>query len=109
MYDKKVPYEEKECNHRIIREIAEDQNLPISLTEDIIQHTFNYVTDTIRSGSLEGVMIPYLGKFQVKAHSQQYRDYLHSLGKEMKGYFRNNKDAMKIIMDDQKPDECTND
>lgn len=98
MYDQKLPYEERECNNHIIREIAEDANLNVSQVEDITKHCSSFIADTIRSGGLEGVMIPYLGKFQVKLHSQQYKDYLHSLGKDMKRYFKSNKEAMSILL-----------
>jgi hypothetical protein len=90
-------YEEKECNGRLLREIAEDMQLTIAQVDDITKHYAGYIADTIRSGSLAGVTVPYLGKFQVKLHSQQYKDYLHSLGKDMKKYFKKNPDAMKLL------------
>ena len=93
-------YEEKECNNRLIREIAEDMSLNLSQVEDVTKHFSSFISQTIHIGGLEGVMVPYLGKFQVKLHSLQYRHYLHSLGKEMKGYLKNNKDAMDIITDE---------
>jgi nucleoid DNA-binding protein len=99
MYDSHLPYEEKECNSRIIREIAEDMSLNISQVEHITKHFSEFISGTIHSGSLEGVMVPYLGKFQVKLHSQQYKDFLHSLGKDMKKYFKSNKDAMDVLME----------
>ena len=99
MYNNHVPYEEREYNNHIIREIAEDMDMTIIQVEDITKHFSNFIGTTIHSGGLEGIMIPYLGKFQVKLHSQQYKDYLHAIGREMKGYFKKNAEAMNIIKD----------
>ena len=98
-YDETVPHAEPEveCNHRIVRTVAEDLKINIEQVEEITKFFTGYIADTIRTGSLDGVTVPYLGKFHVKPYSQQYKDFLHSLGKEMKGYFRNNKDAAGII------------
>jgi nucleoid DNA-binding protein len=99
-------HEDIECNARLIREVAEEQDVTISQVEDILKHVARYTADVIRSGNLEGVMIPYLGKFQVKIKNQQYKDYYHALGKDMKGYLRNNPEALKIIFDgDKETDE----
>ena len=98
-------YTEIECNGRIIREIADDMNISIGTVEDIIRSVSSFTADTIRMGGLEGVMIPYLGKIHVKPYSQQYKDYLHSLGKEMKGYLKSNKKAAEILFDLENDDE----
>ena len=99
MYDSHLKYEEKECNNRIVRDIAEDMKLNISQVEDITKHFSGFISNTIHSGAMEGVMIPYLGKFQVKLNSQQYKDYLHALGKDMKWYFKKNPEAMNTLME----------
>ena len=72
-------WEERECNKRLINEVAEEQEVYISQVESVLQHYSSFIARTIRSGSLEGVSVPYLGKFQVKFKNHQFRSYLHSL------------------------------
>jgi type II secretory pathway component PulF len=72
-------YEEKECNRRLVKEVSEELEQTQAYTEKILSHYSQFIANTIRSGSLEGVFIPFLGKIQPKLKNQQYRDYLHSL------------------------------
>ncbi len=80
--------DDRECRGRLIREVAEEQDILISTAESIIGHYTKYIADVIRAGSMEGVFVPYLGKFQVKLEYQQYRAYLHSLHPVMKKLFQ---------------------
>lgn len=83
MNDPQSPdWEEIECNRRLIGEVAEEQDLYISQVEGVLQHYSRYIARTIRSGSMEGVTIPYLGKIQVKHRAQQYKRLMFSLPPE---------------------------
>lgn len=82
------------CNEAIIRQIAEDMKLNIGTVEDIIKSVSSFTANTIRTGGLEGVMIPYLGKFQVKHRSQQYKDFKFALNKDMYPLLKQNKNRI---------------
>jgi nucleoid DNA-binding protein len=81
-------WEERECNKRLINQTAEDLGINISQVENILGHFADFTARTIRSGSLEGVCVPYLGKFQVKVKAQQYKEFLHSLHPVIKKEFQ---------------------
>lgn len=98
-------YVEVECNQRIMKQIGLDLNLPQSLIEDVLKSVSSYTADVIRMGGMEGVMLPYLGKLQVKPESQQYRDYVIALGGEMKGYFKSNKTAVRELYGKEEPED----
>lgn len=80
-------WEERECNKRLVAEVAEELGINMATVEGVLQHYASFIASTIRSGSLEGVFVPYLGKFQVKLKNQQYRAYLHSLPPMFKQVF----------------------
>jgi len=68
------------CNKRIAKEVAEEQNVSLMIVEHAVHHYGEFIATTIRSGGMEGVFIPYLGKIMVKHGEQQFKDYYHSLG-----------------------------
>lgn len=97
--DEDNEYVEIEANTQIIRGIANDMELPIYLVEDVVKSMGEFTANTIRTGDLEGVMWPYLGKFQVKPYSIQYNDFLKLVGKDMKVYVKKNRKAAEILFD----------
>jgi len=90
-------YVEKECNTRLIKEVAAENNITQELATAMIKSTTDFMNFTIRSGNLEGIRLPYLGAFQIKVRSQQYKDFLHSLGSGMKQIFKANKKGFDAI------------
>lgn len=90
-------WKEVHCNKRITREVSEELEQTISLTEEIIDHYSSFIASTISSGNLEGVFVPYLGKFQIKPKSEQYRSFIHSLGAPMKSLFLKIGDSVELL------------
>ena len=90
-------YVEKLCNDRLTKEVASENNLTQETVLDVLGSVSKFIHYTIKSGSLEGVRIPYLGVFKVKPRAQQYKDYLHSLGPYMKKMFKSNKEGYDAI------------
>jgi len=90
-------YVEKLCNSRLVKEVANENNITQESVNDILNSVSSFVHLTIKSGSLEGVRLPYLGVFKVKPRTQQYKDYLHSLGPDMKKMFKSNKNGYDSI------------
>lgn len=87
-------YEDQECNKRLIEQIAIDLKVKNSVVEHIIYSYTAYIANTMKSGTMEGVCVPYLGKFQVKMENQQYKAYLHQLPVPFKQIFQNNPPAI---------------
>lgn len=75
---------EIECNARILQEVAEETGLYQSAVENMVAHYAQFTANTIRSGTLEGVFFPFLGKIQVKPSAQQYKALYHSTTKQMR-------------------------
>ena len=91
----------KECNARLIEEVAEELNIPKEQVAEVVKHYASFTVGRIRSGSMEGVTFPYLGKFLVKFRSQQYKDYLQSVGLQMKKLI-NKSTTINILFEDDK-------
>jgi hypothetical protein len=54
--------------------------------EDIIRFTGNFIADTIRSGQMQGVQIPYFGKFRPKVervYANQQRKAMNANGADL--------------------------
>ena len=79
-----------ECNKELIEEVALENKVTRQLVEEITSHYGHYIATVIRTGSLEGVIVPYLGKFQVKMKSIQYKDYWKALTPEMRQLLQQN-------------------
>ena len=90
-------YVERLCNDRLVKEVATGNSLTQETVLDILGSVSRFIHLTIKSGSLEGARIPYLGVFKVKPRAQQYKDYLHSLGPDMKKLFKANKTGYDVI------------
>lgn len=101
-------WEEKTCNTRLIEEVSEEQQVRPAIVDGILKHYNNYIADTIRSGTMEGVMVPYLGKFQVKLKNQQYRAYLHSLHPVFKRVMESTPSNLieNLFTNDNPTDDC---
>jgi hypothetical protein len=67
-----------ECNQRLIKEVADELKSHPSIVAGCIDFYGEFIANTIRAGAMEGVIIPYLGKIQVKLINQQYKDFLHA-------------------------------
>ncbi len=67
-----------ECNARLMKEVSEEMKCSTALVKECVEFYGQFIADTIRAGSLEGVAIPYLGKIQVKLINQQYKEFLHA-------------------------------
>lgn len=99
--------EDIECNGHIIRDIAADMSLNIGTVEDIIKSVTSYVAEIVRCGALEGVMVPFLGKFHIKPYTIQYKNFLYSIGKEMRVYLKQNPNAAATLAYKPEDDEQT--
>lgn len=53
-------------NKKIIDKLAEKYKLPKPIIEKIISSQFKFVADTMASGEMTPVRLPYLGVFAVK-------------------------------------------
>lgn len=54
------------CNDKVKAETAKLCKVPEGKVEEVMTFLGNYIADVIRSGTMEGVMIPYFGKFRAK-------------------------------------------
>lgn len=75
---------EKECNARITEETAAEVGQDKKFVEEAVGHFAEFIATTIRSGNMDGVLIPYMGKIQMKPMSAMYHDYLKALTPEMR-------------------------
>ena len=68
----------KVSNEDLIREIAEEFNLSIFVTRQICDSPFKFLKEVMATKNMDGVMLPYLGKFivkeKVKERVYRYRD-----------------------------------
>lgn len=80
----------KECNKRLIKEVAEELEITQGQVETVLKEFTDVIATVIKSGTMEGVSIPYLGKIQVKFKTEQYKDLLHSIHPEHKKILRGN-------------------
>lgn len=79
-----------ECNRRLIKEVAEELDITQGQVETVLGEFTSIIATVIKSGTMEGVTIPYLGKIQVKFKTEQYKDLLHSIHPEFKKMLRSN-------------------
>lgn len=79
----------KECNSRLIQETANELKVSEKTVNDCLSFYSEFIVGTIRAGNMEGVTVPYLGKFQVKLHLQQYKDFFHALTPEHRKLLKN--------------------
>lgn len=84
------PYQEIECNARLLEEVAAETGLTLASVDSMIAHYGRFTSNVIRSGGMEGIFFPYLGKIHVKHESQQYKAFLHSLPANMKQMYIQN-------------------
>lgn len=78
--------------------MADEQAVALSVVEHAIHHYGEFIATTIRSGGMEGVFIPYLGKISVKHREQQFKDYIHTLSPIEQTVLRNMKqDELDIV------------
>lgn len=54
------------ANERLYYEVAKLTKMSKTDVEDIVQFTGQYIADVISAGTMEGVMLPYFGKFTPK-------------------------------------------
>jgi len=78
----------KECNKRLIKEVAEELDITQGQVETVLKEFTDIIATVIKSGTMEGVSIPYLGKIQVKFKTEQYKDLLHSVHPDFKKILR---------------------
>jgi hypothetical protein len=85
-----TPKQEVECNKRLVTEVSEELGIAQSVTQHALAHFSDFIAATVQIGNLEGVYVPYLGKFHVKHKAQQYKNYLLSLVPSLREQFRTN-------------------
>jgi len=56
----------------IIQILATKYNLPLNKVEDIVNHQFKFVKETIQKGDFDSVRLPYFGKFSVNPKRVEY-------------------------------------
>lgn len=93
--------EQVECNRRLIEEVATEMSLTKGMVENIIQYHAQYTHRVIKSGTLEGVFFPYLGKIQPKLKLQQYKNFFHALVPQMRKMLKERGlEAVKVLYDE---------
>lgn len=68
------------CNDDLIREVAEKLNISEQLVKEVVEAQAKLAAKTIKSGGLETVILPYLGKLKVNPYHIQ-----KLMAKSMKG------------------------
>jgi nucleoid DNA-binding protein len=54
------------ANDRLYAEVARSNKMEKKEVQEIIEHVGRYISDLIKKGTMEGVMLPYFGKFRPK-------------------------------------------
>lgn len=54
------------ANERIVEEIAQELGISKTQVQDIVSSQFEFTTRIMRMNTMEGVILPYLGKIKVK-------------------------------------------
>lgn len=98
------PHVEIECNKRLLEEVSEEMGVTQALTQSMLTHYSDFIARTIQLGNLDGVFVPYLGKFQVKHTSLQYKNYIHLLSPPLRKIFERNIIHMPPLNDLLNPD-----
>lgn len=75
------------CNRKLYKEVAEEMNLEAKnrrmkttsqQVQEIFEFSMGFVDQTIARGLLEGVALPYFGKFKIKEDRFQYINHMKS-------------------------------
>ena len=56
----------------IIQVLATKYNLSLKKVEDIVNHQFKFVKETIQKGDFDSVRLPYFGRFSVNPKRVEY-------------------------------------
>lgn len=59
------------CNNDLIIEVAAELNVPEQLVKEIVEAQAKLAAKTIKSGTLQTVILPYLGKLKVNPYHVQ--------------------------------------
>lgn len=59
------------ANDRLYAEVARSNKMEKKEVQEMIEHVGRYISDLIKKGTMEGVMIPYFGKFKPKKKQVQ--------------------------------------
>jgi nucleoid DNA-binding protein len=65
------------ANQRLYKEVAERCKVSPKQVEEIVHIVGRFVSDTIKKGAFETVMIPRFGKFKVKTKKLQWANHRH--------------------------------
>lgn len=76
------------CNNTIIREVAQELGLSISVVKDIVSTQSKLTIKVIESNSFDSIRWPYLGIFKAKTKAVQVINHLKGLSKDQKEDFR---------------------
>jgi len=74
------------CNKELILDVANITGERVLLVKDIIQDYTKFISDMIKEGAFETMIIPYFGKFEPKTKQIQRR--FNQRGKLKKHYER---------------------
>lgn len=62
----------------LLETASEELKIPLDIVKKVYPSQFEFVAKKIREGGLETIMLPYIGKFQVKKRSLKRVTYSHS-------------------------------
>lgn len=89
------------CNKSLLYETSSELKISEKKVAELIQFFTDQIGLEVRSGAMNGVMIPYLGKIQVKHELIQYKDFFHTLTPDQKKLFlrkENNRERVSEVI-----------
>lgn len=96
---------DKYCNKALIYETSSELRIPEKQVKDLISFFTQQITIEIKSGAMNGVMVPYLGKFQIKHDNLQYKEFFDTLTPDMQKIFNRKEDKRDRMSIFFKPQE----
>ena len=96
-FKKKLQFlKEKDATESLIKEVAEELDLPIVQVKEIILNgQSKFTASVMKSNSFDGVRWPYLGKFTAKVKAAQVLKHLKGLTPIQREFFLSREENKK--------------
>lgn len=84
---------EREVSEKLMKEVAEELNLPLkSVKEVIVNGQSKFTAHIMKSNTFDGVRWPFLGKFTAKVKAAQVLKHLKGLNSIQREFFLSRKE-----------------
>ena len=84
---------EREVSDQLMREVAEELNLPLKTVKEVIMNgQSKFTAYVMKSNTFDGVRWPFLGKFTAKVKAAQVLKHLKGLNSIQKEFFLSRKE-----------------